>query len=303
MMLSGIGPAEHLRAHGIPVVADLPGVGKNLHDHYGIDIVTELSGPYSFDKYAKLHWMALAGLEYTLFKHGPVASNIVEGGAFWYADRAAPTPDLQFHFLVGAGVEAGVAKIASGSGCTLNSYTLRPQARGSVTLRSADPADKPIVDPNFLGDPSDVGTSVEGVRLSREILNQPAMARYVRKEHFPGPEVRTAADLEEYARRYGRTSYHPVGSCRMGVDAMAVVDPELRVRGIEGLRICDSSVMPRLVSSNTNAASIMIGEKAADLILGNRRPARAASGGAIADADGLSSAADIEDRQGSHLSA
>ena len=276
MLLSGIGPADHLRAHGIAVVADLPGVGQNLHDHFGVDIVYELSGPFSFDKYAKPHFMALAGLEYALFKTGPVASNIVEGGAFWYADRAAPTPDLQFHFLVGAGVEAGVPKVGSGSGCTLNSYTVRPRARGSVTLRSADPADKPIVDPNFLGDPYDVRTSAEGVRLSREILGQPAMARYVSKEHFPGPEVRTQADLEAYARRYGRTSYHPVGSCRMGVDAMAVVDPELRVRGVEALRICDSSVMPRLVSSNTNAPSIMIGEKAADLILGNRRPGGAA---------------------------
>jgi choline dehydrogenase-like flavoprotein len=270
MMLSGVGPADHLRALGIPVVADVPAVGANLHDHYGIDIVYELSGPYSLDKYNKPHWMALAGLEYLMFRKGPVASNIVEGGAFWYADRSAPTPDLQFHFLVGAGVEAGVPKIASGSGVTLNSYTVRPKARGSVTLRSADPRDPPVVDPNFLGDPDDVRTSTEGVRISREILNQSAMARYVRKEHFPGDAVRTEADLEAYARQYGRTSYHPVGTCRMGGDAASVVDPQLRVRGLEGIRICDSSVMPRLVSSNTNAPSIMIGEKASDLILGNR---------------------------------
>jgi choline dehydrogenase-like flavoprotein len=270
MMLSGVGPADHLRALGIPVVADVPAVGANLHDHYGIDIVYELSGPYSLDKYNKPHWMALAGLEYLMFRKGPVASNIVEGGAFWYADRSAPTPDLQFHFLVGAGVEAGVPKIASGSGVTLNSYTVRPKARGSVTLRSSDPRDPPVVDPNFLGDPDDVRTSTEGVRISREILNQSAMARYVRKEHFPGDAVRTQADLEAYARQYGRTSYHPVGTCRMGGDAASVVDPHLRVRGLEGIRICDSSVMPRLVSSNTNAPSIMIGEKASDLILGNR---------------------------------
>jgi choline dehydrogenase-like flavoprotein len=139
-----------------------------------------------------------------------------------------------------------------------------------VTLRSSDPRDPPVVDPNFLGDPDDVRTSTEGVRISREILNQSAMARYVRKEHFPGDAVRTQADLEAYARQYGRTSYHPVGTCRMGGDAASVVDPHLRVRGLEGIRICDSSVMPRLVSSNTNAPSIMIGEKASDLILGNR---------------------------------
>ena len=269
MLLSGLGPADDLRALGIDVVADLPEVGRNLHDHFGIDLVYELSGPYSLDKYAKLHWMAWAGLEYLAFGKGPVASNVVEGGAFWYADRASPTPDLQFHFLIGAGVEAGVPKISSGSGVTLNSYTLRPRARGSVTLRSADIAAAPIVDPNFLGDPYDLKTSTEGVRLSREILNQSALGRYVAKEHFPGPSVSGQAALETYARQYGRTSYHPVGTCRMGGDARSVVDPTLRVRGVEGLRICDSSIMPRVVSSNTNAATIMIAEKASTMILGN----------------------------------
>ena len=266
MLLSGIGPADELRALGIDVVADLPGVGRNLHDHYGVDLVYELSGPHSFDKYAKPHWMAWAGLEYALFRKGPVASNIVEGGAFWYADKSAATPDLQFHFLVGAGVEEGVPKIGSGSGVTLNSYTVRPRARGSVTLRSSNPADAAVVDPNFLGDEYDLKTSIEGVKISREILNQSALAKYIRKEHFPGDAVKTQSDFEQYTRRYGRTSYHPVGTCRMGVDAQAVVDPSLKVRGIRGLRICDSSVMPRLVSSNTNAPSIMIGEKASDLI-------------------------------------
>ncbi len=270
MLLSGLGPADELRALGIPVAVDLPGVGRNLHDHFGVDIVYELSGPYSFDKYDKLHWKIWAGLEYALFRKGPVASNIVEGGAFWYADRAASTPDLQFHFLVGAGVEEGVPKIASGSGVTLNSYTLRPRARGSVRLKSGNLSDMPIIDPNFLGDPYDLKTSSEGIKLSREILSQSAMARYVRKEHFPGDRVQSQADFENYARRFGRTSYHPVGTCRMGVEPEAVVDAELRVRGVSGLRICDSSIMPRLVSSNTNAPSIMIGEKASAMILGNK---------------------------------
>jgi choline dehydrogenase-like flavoprotein len=210
--------------------------------------------------------MAWAGLEYALFRKGPVASNIVEGGAFWYADPAATSPDLQFHFLAGAGVEAGVPKIASGSGCTLNSYTLRPKSRGTVSLRSADPAAPPVIDPNYLAEPYDLKTSAEGVKISREILNQQAFAKYISKEHFPGAAVRSQAEFESYARQFGRTSYHPVGTCRMGVDEMAVVDPELRVRGIDGLRVCDSSIMPRLVSSNTNAPSIMIGEKASDLI-------------------------------------
>jgi choline dehydrogenase len=275
MLLSGMGPADELKALGIAVRADLPGIGRNLHDHFGVDIVYELSGPFSFDKYNKLHWKVWAGMEYALFRKGPVASNIVEGGAFWYADKSEPTPDLQFHFLVGGGVEAGVPKIASGSGVTLNSYTLRPRARGAVRLRSKDPAELPIIDPNFLGDGYDLKTSAEGVKISRDILRQSALARFIRKEHFPGDGVQSQAEFENYARQYGRTSYHPVSTCRMGVDVDAVVDPELRVRHIEGLRICDSSVMPRLVSSNTNAASIMIAEKASDIIRGNEaaRPA------------------------------
>ena len=270
MMLSGIGPADHLRALGIEVAHDAPEIGLNLVDHYGIDIVYELNGPHSLDKYNKPHWMIWAGLEYLLFRSGPATSNVVEGGAFWYADKSAPCPDLQFHFLCGAGVEAGVPSVPSGSGVTLNSYTLRPKSRGSVRLRSADPGDKPLVDPNFLAEPDDLKTSVEGVRISREVMHQPVFAKYIKREHFPGTDVRTQADFEAYARQYGRTSYHPVGTCRMGSDPRSVVDPQLRVRGIDGLRICDSSVMPSLIGSNTNAATIMIGEKAASLILGNR---------------------------------
>lgn len=270
MMLSGIGPADHLTALGIPVQHDAPEVGANLADHYGIDLVYELSGPYSLDKYNKPHWMAWAGLQYLLFKSGPVTSNVVEGGAFWFGDKRAEVPDLQFHFLAGAGVEAGVPSIPSGSGVTLNSYTLRPKSRGTVRLRSADGGDKPLVDPNFLADPEDLKISVEGVKISREVMHQSAFGKYIRREHFPGMTVKSQADFEAYARQYGRTSYHPVGTCRMGSDAGAVVDPQLRVRGIDGLRICDSSVMPSLIGSNTNAATIMIGEKAAEMIKGNR---------------------------------
>lgn len=271
MMLSGVGPGAHLKSLGIPVVQDTPGVGQNLQDHFGVDIVAELKAHDSLDKYNKLHWMLWAGIQYTLFKSGPVTSNVVEGGAFWYADRDRAAPDLQFHFLAGAGAEAGVPSVPKGSsGITLNSYTLRPKARGSVTLRSADPADKPLVDPNFLGDPDDLRVSAEGVRISREIFGQPSLGKYIRQLRFPDDTVRSRADLEAYARRYGRTSYHPVGTCRMGRDGASVVDPSLRVHGLDGLRICDSSVMPSLIGSNTNAATIMIGERAADLVLGNR---------------------------------
>lgn len=270
MMLSGVGPADHLRQHGIDVVHDLPGVGRNLTDHFGIDIVAELNGHHSLDKYNKPHWAAWAGLQYALFRSGPITSNVVEGGVFWHSMPGLPFPDLQFHFLAGAGAEAGVPSVPKGSsGITLNSYTLRPKARGSVTLRSSDPSAKPIVDPNFLGDPDDLRCSVEGVRISREIFRQPSLQKYIRAIRFPDDEVKTQAQFEAYARQYGRTSYHPVGTCRMGVDAMSVVDPQLRVHGLDGLRICDSSIMPSLVGSNTNAPTVMIGERAADLIRGN----------------------------------
>ncbi len=279
LMLSGIGPADHLTAHGVEVLVDQPAVGANLQDHFDVDIVNELKGPWSFDKYQKPHWMVWAGIQYALFKSGPVASNIVEGGAFWYADRSAPHPDTQFHFLAGAGVEAGIPPVASGSGVTLNSYLLRPRSRGTVRLGGGDPADKPVIDPNYLAEPYDLEMSVEGVRIMREIMSRPAFRDVLAGEHFPGPGCSSKADLETYVRRHGRTAYHPVGTCRMGSDADAVVDTRLRHPAIAGLMVADASVMPSLMSSNTNAAAIMIGERAADFL---KAGALARSGGAEA---------------------
>jgi len=267
MMLSGVGPAAHLREHGIEVVNDLPGVGANLNDHYGIDIVAELEGHDSLDRYNKPHWAIWAGLQYALFRSGPITSNVVEGGAFWYSGEAPDMPDLQFHFLAGAGAEEGVPTVRRGaSGITLNSYTLRPKSRGTVRLRSADPADLPVVDPNFLAEPDDLKISVEGVQISREIFHQPSLQKHIRRMVLPADDVKTPDDFAAYARRYGRTSYHPTCTCKMGKDEMAVVDPRLRVHGLDGIRICDSSVMPSLIGSNTNAATVMIAEKASDLI-------------------------------------
>ena len=270
LMLSGIGPAAHLREHGIAVVQDLPGVGQNLQDHMDIDTVYELTGPYSYDKYKKPHWKLLAGLEYKMFGKGPVASNLVEGGAFWWGDRSETTPDLQFHFLPGAGVEKGIGTVPGGNGCTLNSYHLRPRSRGSVTLQSADPSIAPVIDPNAFAEPYDLARAIDGVKICREIMAQSAFARFIAREHIPGDNMRSEADYQAFARQAARSAYHPVGTCRMGMDESAVVDPQLRVRAIDGLRVCDSSVMPRLISSNTNAAVIMIGEKASDLVRGNR---------------------------------
>jgi choline dehydrogenase-like flavoprotein len=270
MLLSGIGPAVHLNEVGVKVRHDLPGVGENLQDHYGIDIVAELNGPYSLDRYNSLLWKAWSGLQYALFKTGRVASNVVEAGGFWYAAKSATIPDLQFHFLAAAGAEAGVPTVPKGeSGITMNSYNLRPKARGVVRLRSPDALDLPLVNPNFLGHPEDLKIAIEGIKLSRDIFSQPSLQKYIRTVRFPDASVKTKKNLEDYARQYGRTSYHPTCTCKMGCDNMAVVDPQLRVHGIEGIRICDSSIMPTLIGSNTNAATIMIAEKASDLIRGN----------------------------------
>ncbi len=271
MMLSGVGPADHLQAIGIDVVHDLPGVGSNLNDHFGIDIVAELTGHFSLDKYNKWHWAALAGLEYLAFKSGPITSNVVEGGAFWFSQDTMDVPDLQFHFLAGAGAEAGVPSVPKGtSGITLNSYNSRPKSRGTVRLSSSAPSASPLIDPNFLSEPEDLKTSVEGVKISRDIFSQPSLQKFIREIRYPDTSISTQADLEAYARQFGRTSYHPCGTCKMGQDEMSVVDTGCRVHGLDGIRICDSSIMPSLIGSNTNAPTIMIAEKASDMIRGNR---------------------------------
>ncbi len=272
LLLSGIGPADELRQIGVDVVHDLPGVGKNLQDHIDVYNISELSGPHSYDSHTKPHKKLLAGVEWKLFGSGPVTSNLAEAGGIWWVDKELDAPDIQFHFLPGAGLESGVPPIAGGYGCTLNSCHLRPRSRGSVTLRDSHPETPPVIDPNYWAEPYDFEMSLRGFDLTREIMAQPAFRKYVRKEHLPGPAAKTREDLAAHARRFGKTDYHPVGTCKMGVDDMAVVDPQLRVRGIEKLRIADSSIMPRLISSNTNAASIMVGEKASDLIRGNRAP-------------------------------
>jgi choline dehydrogenase-like flavoprotein len=266
LMLSGLGPADHLRKIGVDVVRDIPGVGQNLQDHMDVDVLATLSGPHGIDRYKKRRWQVMAGLEYALFGKGPVASNIVEAGGFWWGDRNEKTPDIQFHFLPGAGVEEGIGEVPGGNGCTLNSYHVRPRSRGSVTLQSTDPRQAPIIDPNAFSDPYDLERAVDGIMISREILSQPAFKPFVSGIHMPGNEINTRDDYRNFARQHARSAYHPVGTCRMGGDQVSVVDPELKVRGIDRLRVCDSSIMPRLISSNTNAATIMVGEKGADLI-------------------------------------
>ena len=267
LMHSGIGPADHLKSVGIDVMHDLPGVGQNLQDHIDICALAECKGTYSYDGVQRIDRSILAGLQYLIFKTGPVTSSLFETGAFWYADETARSPDIQFHFGQGSGIEKGIASI-DGAGITLNSAFMRPRSRGTVTLASADPRDAPLIDPNYWSDPYDLEMSLRGLRMARDILRQPALEPYVRKETLPGPDVTGKDALFDYACRLAKTDHHPVGTCRMGHGEMAVVDPELNVRGLDGLRVCDSSIMPTINSSNTNAPTIMIGEKASDLVRG-----------------------------------
>ena len=267
LLLSGIGPADHLRKAGVGVVHDLPGVGQNLQDHVDLCVLAECTGPHSYDRVKRLDRTIMAGLQYLLFKSGPVAASLFETGGFWYADPQASSPDIQFHFGQGSGIEKGIATV-NGSGITLNSALLRPRSRGTVQLASADPSAAPLIDPNYWSDPYDLEMSLKGLAMAREILRQPALKPYLRAEVLPGPEVTSRAALFDYACRMAKTDHHPVGTCRMGDDDMAVVTPDLRLRGIAGLRVADASVMPSVPSSNTNAPVIMIGEKASDLIRG-----------------------------------
>lgn len=270
LQLSGVGDPEVLRRAGIEVNHALPGVGRNLHDHCDLDIIYQLHEYQSMDRFARVRpATAWAGLQYLGFRKGPLASTVVEGGAFSFANPDDSTVDMQFHFLPAAGVEAGIAAVKPGYGVTLNSYFLRPRSRGSVEVVSSDPRMAPRIDPNYLADDYDLEMSIEGVRQSREIMKQPSMAKHIKAEHLAGgSSLATKDDYIKFVRAYGRTSYHHVGTCAMGTHDGAVVAPDLRVHGLEGIRVVDASIMPRINSSNTQAPTVMIAEKAADLIKG-----------------------------------
>ncbi len=267
LLQSGIGSADHLKKVGVAVKHDLPGVGENMQDHLDLFVIAECTGDHTYDGVAKLHRTLGAGLQYIFLRSGPVASSLFETGGFWYADPDARSPDIQFHLGLGSGIEAGVEKLKN-AGVTLNSAYLHPRSRGTVRLASSDPAAAPLIDPNYWSDPHDRKMSLEGLKIAREILSQDALKPYVMAERLPGSKVVSDDDLFDYACANAKTDHHPVGTCRMGTDAMAVVDLELKVRGLEGLRVCDSSIMPRVPSCNTNAPTIMVGEKGADIIRG-----------------------------------
>lgn len=266
LMLSGVGPAQQLRAHGIAPRQDLAGVGANLHDHLDACTIFQCTQRITYDRASEV----LTALRYFLFRDGPGTSNIAEAGGF-ARSRLAPDarPDIQFHFVPAMLDDHGRNRLP-GDGYTLHACALRPRSRGHLALGSADPAQPVRIHANYLGDPEghDLQVLVEAVRLSRRILGTSAFAEYRGAELFPGAAAQDEAALADFVRRKAETIYHPVGTCRMGNDGQAVVDAALRVHGIDALRVVDASVMPRLVGGNTNAPVVMIAEKASDLILG-----------------------------------
>jgi choline dehydrogenase-like flavoprotein len=273
LMLSGIGPGAHLQALGIAVVHDLPGVGKALHDH--VDVVQALDAPHLTDlfgiSFAGAIRAARAIVEWRRHRSGMLTTNYAEAGGFIRSSPDVERPDLQLHFLVAKLIDHG-RKTVLGHGYSCHVCLLRPKSRGSVTLASADPSAPPLIDPAFLAERDDLERLVRGFREMRRILAQPALTRHGARELSPSANARSDAEIEAFIRGHADTIYHPVGSCRMGNGALDVVDAELRVRGIERLRVVDASIMPTIVSGNTNAPTIMIAEKAADMI---EAPARA----------------------------
>lgn len=267
LQLSGIGDPDHLRDLGIPIVHNAPDVGRNLQDHLQVRAVYELDGLHSLntDVRSPVRKM-LMGVQYALTRSGPLT--ISAGQAYLFA-RTRPelaTPDIQFLFMPLSTDNPGL-DLHPFPGVTAAIGQCRPESRGDIMITSSDPTVYPRIRPNYLSEEVDRETVVAGLKLSRKISSQPAFATYVKREVLPGPDLNTDDELLAYAREKGGTIYHPTGTCRMGIDERAVVDPRLKVRGLEGLRVADASIMPMIVSGNTNAAAIMIGEKAAAMIL------------------------------------
>jgi len=269
MMLSGIGDADELKTTGVTPVHHLPGVGKNLQDHLCTNVHVQTRERITYDGHDRFPRSVLHGLQWLLYRTGPVSSVIVEGGGFFQTE-GEQTPNLQIHIAPATVVRGGKTRI-SGHGFTVNSTFLRPRSRGSLRLRSSNPADEPLIDPNYLADAYDREMALKSVRLIREVLKQEAIAPFIAHERLPGDEALSDQQIMAYVRQYACCDYHPVGTCKMGDDDQAVVDAELKVHGLSALRVVDSSIMPVLTSGNTNAPTIMIGEKGADMILG--RPA------------------------------
>ena len=276
LQLSGIGSGALLQEMGIPVVHDMPAVGRHMQDHFYVRLAFRCTKPITMNELANsLPRKAVALAQYALFRSGPLAANGVTAGAFARSDPRLERPDLQFNFTPWsyASRDARGAVAHPFPGFSLSAIHLRPDSRGSVQLKSPDPLAPPAIRFNFLETQSDLKALTAGMRLARTIIQQPALAPYVAEELIPGSAVHSDADFETNIRLNANSNLHPVGTCRMGPEGDTVVDPRLRVHGIEGLRVVDAAVMPTVPAGNTNAPTIMIGEKAADMILADARTA------------------------------
>jgi choline dehydrogenase len=272
LMLSGIGPAAHLAALGIPVVADRPGVGANLQDHIDMLCQWEIAEPVSFNSHGRFPRNVMAAVQWLASGSGAASAPPTPAGAFLKSRPDVETPDIQLHLICGLGLAHGVeSDLNRKHGYMIHSCHLRPESRGTITLASADPEQHPRIDPNYLATEADIQAQMAGIALARRVGTAPAFQRFRPRELWPTPEVaKDPQALVAAMRQWGETLYHPIGTCRMGADAASVVDLDLRVRGVEALRVIDASVMPCLISGNTNAPTIMIAEKAADMILSHR---------------------------------
>lgn len=272
LMLSGIGDAAELQHHGIAVRQHLPGVGGNYHDHLAIPVLMETRNTLSYGLSLRTAHRALWNLlQYGLWRDGPLASNLFESTAFIRSRLESDRPDLQIVFQP-ARRNRGTFPLPLGHGFAISSVGLYPRSRGRIRLASSDPAAAPLVDANFLSDPADLQPLLHGLKLARRLFAAEPFRQYQAREVAPGPQVIDDAGLADYVRRIAATAHHPVGTCRMGVDAEAVVDPQLRVHGVTRLRVADASVFPHVVGGNTNAPVVMVAEKAADLIRGRPAP-------------------------------
>jgi len=267
LQLSGVGPAEHLSSLGINVIHDSPGVGADLQDHFQARLVMELNKRISVnDDVNNLVRRAWTGLQYALFRRGPMTFSAGHVGVFTKVLPSSATPDAQVHFIPFSATKIG-GDLHPFSGVTVSVCQLRPESRGEIMIKSNDPLNHPKITPNYLSTDYDRRIMIEGLKMLRHITKSPAFDRYVTREYEPGPECLTDEALLQYAREKGNTIFHPTSTCRMGNDPRAVVDARLRVHGVEGIRVADCSVMPSVVSGNTNAPAIMIGEKCAAMIL------------------------------------
>jgi len=267
LMLSGIGPADHLKERGVDVILDLPGVGQNLHDHPVVPLMWRCTQNVSLDTADKLPRVLAQLPNYLLRKRGPFTSNVGEAGGFLKTRDDLPAPDLQYHFAPCFFVNHGRDNPPKGNAFTVAPTLVAPFSRGAVTLASADPHAKPLIDPHHLEDPRDLAVLVHGYHLAVKLVRSEAMKPFAGEAYDPDQDLTDDSAIEEHLKSKLEAIYHPVGTCKMGTDPMAVVDPELKVRGIGGLRVVDASVMPSISRGNTNAPTIMIAEKASDLIM------------------------------------